>query len=345
MTLCAPPRGRGRTRWARAVALLAALLLLTACGVNANPSLDGAAPAGAAPQPGRSGAAAVPTRYDIAPLLDPKHKYFGAALPNVPTSLSALGPFTKAVGKQPNLLEFYTSWGASFDAAGARQIYQDGALPYMAWEPYTPSLADIAKGDTDSYIRQVAAQVAALNLPVAISFGHEMNGNWYAWGYQSNTAADFVNAWRHIHDLFQEAGADNVIWVWSPNIINPDPSIQLAPYYPGNSYVDWIGMVGYYTLTGAKTFPTLYGPTMDEVDRFADKPFLISETSSQPGNRRFADVDNLFSGVETHRNVVGFVWFDIPKRADWRIENTPVPLAEYRKRASNPIFGFDLRSP
>ncbi len=327
-------------RLAKALSLLTAtVLLVSGCGVNSNPSL------GTAGGPNTQGSASAAAPYDITPLLDPSHKYFGAALPNVPASLSAESSYTKAVGKQPNLLEFYSSWGSGFDTKGAERIYAAGALPYMAWEPYKPSLADIAKGDSDAYIKQVAKAVAALNIPIAISFGHEMNGNWYAWGYQSNSATDFVNAWRHIHDLFQQAGATNVIWVWSPNIINPSPNIKLSPYYPGDAYVDWVGMIGYYTLTGAKTFDTLFGPTMDQVRTFTQKPFLISETSSQPGDRRFADVDDLFSGLETHSDVVGFVWFDIPKRADWRIENTPSALAEFKKRASNPVFGFNIRNP
>lgn len=83
-------------------------------------------------------------------------------------------------------------------------------------------------------------------MPVAISFGHEMNGHWYPWGTKDTTAATFVKAWRHIHDLFQEEGATNVVWVWSPNVVNPVPSVKLEPYWPGDAYVDWVGIVGYW---------------------------------------------------------------------------------------------------
>ncbi len=178
-----------------------------------------------------------------------------------------------------------------------------------------------------------------------MSFGHEMNGDWYPWGTQGTTAADFVHAWQHIHDIFNEVGATNVIWIWSPNVINPVPSVQLKAYYPGDAYVDWIGMIGYYTLTGEDTFKELYGPTMTEVGKFTSKPYIISETASQAGQRRKADVDNLFDGVATHDNVLGFVWFDMIKRADWRIEISPVALAEFKARASSSLFGFDVRNP
>ena len=65
---------------------------------------------------------------------------------------------------------------------------------------------------------------------------------------------NFVAAWRHIHDLFDAAGATNVIWVWNPNIINPVPGVQLEPLWPGGSYVDWVGMTGYFAVTGPHTF-------------------------------------------------------------------------------------------
>ena len=41
-------------------------------------------------------------------------------------------------------------------------------------------------------------------------------------------------------------GATNAIWIWSPNVITARPSVDLAPLYPGDDYVDWMGMVGYY---------------------------------------------------------------------------------------------------
>ncbi|MEY9965991.1 mannan endo-1,4-beta-mannosidase [Streptacidiphilus sp. MAP12-16] len=346
ITLSAPSATAAARRMAPVLSLLAAAaLLLSACGLNTVPIMTGAggSPVGSVSSADSTATASTP--YNLAPLLNPAHKYFGAALPNVPKSISALAPYTATVGKKPNVLEFYSSWGDGFDTSGVRRIYNEGALPYMAWEPYKPSLASIAKGDTDSYIQSVAKEVAAANLPIAISFGHEMNGDWYPWGRKGNTAADFVNAWHHIHDLFEQAGATNVIWVWSPNIINPAPTVKLAPYYPGDAYVDWVGMIGYYTLSGEKTFDTLFGPTMRQVQGFTKKPFLISETASQQGKRRLADVDDLFNGVQANSNVLGFIWFDIVKRADWRIEITPTALADFKKRASKPLFGFDIRNP
>ncbi|MFJ3789159.1 glycoside hydrolase family 26 protein [Kitasatospora sp. NPDC090091] len=353
ITVSAHRRRAGRRPLALIAVLTAGLLLTTACGPEdpgfAVPESVAAGATGtgtaAAAAPGHKKPATGDVPYDVTPLLKPSRKYLGTALDDVPAKLDPLSSFTAMIGKQPNVVEYYASWGDGFDTAGVRRIYEAGALPFMAWEPHSPSMAAIAAGETDDYVRGVAKAAAKLNLPIAISIAHEMNGDWYPWGRQAASAADFVGAWRRIHDIFDRAGATNVIWVWSPNITVPAPNTRLAPYYPGDTYVDWAGMTGYFTLTGPKTFDTLYGATMAEIRAFCKKPFFISETASQQGKRQRADIDQLFTGIETHDDIVGFVWFNMVKRADWRIETSPPSLADYKQRVSDPRYGFDIRNP
>jgi mannan endo-1,4-beta-mannosidase len=81
-----------------------------------------------------------------------------------------------------------------------------------------------------------------------------MNGNWEKWSPANNGStpdpAAFVAAWRHVHDLFVQNGATNVVWVWCPNATDV-PNATSAPwnhwtnYYPGDTYVDWVGIDGY----------------------------------------------------------------------------------------------------
>jgi hypothetical protein len=279
----------------------------------------------------------------VRPLLQPQRKYLGAALDGAPRSLAPVQQFARSIGKQPNLLEFYVEWGGQFDAQGVRNTRAAGALPLMVWEPFAPSIRAIANGATDGYARRFATAVRALNLPVAISFGHEMNGHWYPWGTSQNDPGDFVRAWRHVHDVFLDVGATNVIWVWSPNVINPVPRVPLQPLYPGDAYVDWIGVVGYYTDSGASTFQTLFGPTTAALRGFTRKPILIAETAAQSGPRKPRDVADLFAGVAASPDVVGFVWFDIVKRADWRVASDPAALAAFRRGAASDLFGFDVK--
>jgi hypothetical protein len=283
--------------------------------------------------------------YNVSGLLHPTHKYLGLAAPGIPQSLAGATAFATAEGKATNLIEFYSSWGEPYQVAEVQQIWKSGALPYVAIEPNTKSLAQIAAGVDDNYIHQYAQAVRSLNLPVAISFAHEMNGGWFSWGTKSATAAEFVAAWRHMHDIFAQEGATEAIWVWSPNVINPVRTVKLKPYWPGDGYVDWVGVIGYYSLTGESTFKTLFGPTMAQVRAFTARPFIIAETASEGGARKPADIADLFKSIAKRSDVIGFVWFDFKKEADWRITSGPASAAEFRRQVANPLFGFDVKHP
>jgi len=313
------------SRWP--LCALALCALLAGCALSAPGS-------GSRPGSGQSAQAHISPAakpYDIRPLLDPKGggKFIGMQANGEPNSLTPLIGLSASIGRKPNLAGQYVAWGMPFDPAAVINAWSYGALYYMAWEPFTPSVQAIAAGASDGYITSFAKAVRALGLPVAISFGHEMNGNWYPWGTGQTSAATFVAAWRHIHHLFAAAGASNVIWVWNPNIINPMPQVQLRPYWPGASYVDWIGLTGYFAVTGPHTFAGVFDPTMREIRRFTGKPFIIAETAVQSGPAEGRSTISLVEGVASHSNVLGFVWFDFDKGGvDWRIESRPQVRAD-----------------
>ena len=319
------------------------LMTATACSPTGQNST---APEGAAPAAPTPTSTQLPVPDDVLPWLTPTHKYFGATFNGVPQSLAPVTNFAGEVGKHPNLLAFYLAWGSQLSISETMNIWHNGMVPYIAWEPFDRSLAQIASGIDDTYITEFATEVRRLQVPIAISFGHEMNGDWYPWGTKTTTPSQFVRAWQLIHNIFQnQVGATNAIWVWDPNVINPVPKVALAPYYPGDQYVDWVGVTGYYATYGPHTFDTLFGPTMDQIRTFTQKPFFISETASEPGARRPEDIADLFDGVADHPDVLGFIWFDIPKDANWQIDGNPAALAAFRTAVSNPLFGFDVRQP
>lgn len=177
---------------------------------------------------GTQAAAASGPAYDVSSLLDPSRKYLGLEIPNAPDSMTPAQDFASWVGTKPNIIGQYVAWGSSFDTAAARNAWSYGAMDFVVWEPFNLSVAQIAAGASDSYIESFAAAVRALNVPIVLSFGHEFNGNWYPWGTTGTTPAQFVAAWRHIHDVFATEGATNVIWVWDPNDIYPVPNVQLS---------------------------------------------------------------------------------------------------------------------
>jgi hypothetical protein len=72
-----------------------------------------------------------------------------------------------------------------------------------------------------------------------LRFAPDMNDPARAWGPEhGNAPADFIRAWRRIHDLFRTSGATNVVWVWSPSVSAPSP----RAYDPGPEFMDWAGV-------------------------------------------------------------------------------------------------------
>lgn len=76
---------------------------------------------------------------------------------------------------------------------------------------------------------------------------HEMNGNWFWWGLEDakKTAkvSDFHLLWQDMHKTFAQLGLDNLIWVFAPsNPWNQYVRNSLALLYPGNAFVDMVGM-------------------------------------------------------------------------------------------------------
>ena len=115
--------------------------------------------------------------------------------------------FTTATGVKPDVVVYYSGWLEPFQAGFAATAANDGAVPLVQMNPTTSSVAAIAAGQYDSYLSAYAKAVRAYHHPVILSFGHEMNGYWYSWGYTHTSPAVFVAAWRHIVTLFRHSAS------------------------------------------------------------------------------------------------------------------------------------------
>lgn len=274
-----------------------------------------------------------------ATLLNPSGKLLGVAAPGA--GWAAAAAWAADTGTAPNLVETFAGWGQ--DLPDTDTAWAHHALTLVSWGSDTTTLPDIADGQEDAYIARFAAQVRAAGHPVAIDFDHEFNGDWYPWGAggaQHATAAQFVAAWRHLHDVFHQAGALNAIWVWSPNVVNPVPGVDLAPYWPGPGYVDWAGIVGYWTPSpaGQHTWASLYAPTERQIRALTTDPILITEAGAQQGPGKATWVTAMLHGLKADPNVIGLVYFDYGfgqgKRADWTLKDDPAAVTAYRAAAA-----------
>jgi mannan endo-1,4-beta-mannosidase len=255
--------------------------------------------------------------------------YLGVYEGGAPPSPASIAGFALAVGHQPNLAGYFSGWAERFQTSYALEVRRRGMIPFVQIDPSFASVAGIASGAYDGYLRAYADSVRGYGYGVVIGFGHEMNAPWYSWGYGHTPPATFVAAWRHIVTLFRGQGADNVTWLWT---INADVagSGPIAKWWPGAQYVTWVGIDGFY-YRQSDTFTTVFGQTIDQVRTFTSKPVLLSETAVGPKTGQFAKIGNLFNGMRRY-HTLGLVWFDVRQddgvlHQDWRIEDSKAAAA------------------
>jgi len=257
--------------------------------------------------------------------------FLGVYTPGVPTSYAGVTAFTATTGVRPGVVVYYSGWMEPFQVRFAEMAARHHAAPLVQINPTRVSMTAIASGRYDSYLRSYAATVRAFRGRVILSFGHEMNGSWYSWGYKHTSPATFVDAWRHIVTVFRQQGADNVTWLWAVNVMHPHGNIPSpAAWWPGNSYVTWVGIDGYY-YKPSWTFASLFGPTIKAIRGLTLAPILISETSVAPAADKPAKIANLFAGVRDY-GLLGLVWFNSDKHRNWSISD-PASAAAFRRGA------------
>ena len=255
----------------------------------------------------------------------------GVYEPGAPGSWSRIAEFTAATGVKPAIVVYYSPWNAPFSTSFAQTARAHNAYVLVQLEPKQVTLASISTGGSDAYLRSYARAVVAFGHPVILSFGHEMNGNWYPWGYGHVSPAVFVAAWRHVVGVFRAAEAANVTWLWTVNSIQ-GASSSLRQWWPGAAWVNWTGIAGYYA-RAADTFGGVFGSTIADIRTFSSAPLLIAETAVGTTTDRESQIDALLAGVRAER-LAGVVWFDEAQHAglyhqDWRLEDDPYALAAF----------------
>lgn len=264
-----------------------------------------------------------------------------------PWNASAIKSAISLVGQPPAILLTYQGWdrGAQFLAADAQVIKSLGAAWMVTWEP-SGSLQSIARGDNDAFISSWAQAAAAWPGTIYLRYMHEMNGDWYPWGvyngHNGNTAADFVNAWKRTHDLFVQAGATNVKWVWSPNV-RYGLNYPFADLYPGSAYVDWVALDGYNWggqvggHPGWQSMASIFVDTYSQVLGYG-KPIVIAETASaEKGGDKAAWIQSsFFTDIPTKMpRIRAVIWFNENAETDFRVNSSASSLAAFQQMAAS----------
>ena len=147
------------------------------------------------------------------------------------------------------------SW-KPFTSAGGKLVL---SVPMLVNSPQG-SFADGAAGDYDSYFESLGQQlVADGDNNIVLRMGWEFNGNWFPWSLSSTnpamSATEFVAYWRHLVDLFRAIPGANFKFDWTVNPGSSASNVPAADAYPGDAYVDYVGMDVYDASWGSDGGP------------------------------------------------------------------------------------------
>ena len=263
---------------------------------------------------------------------------------------------------KPALHTWYQDWvHGGFDPMPAENIRFRDATPVLTWMPHDYTLEGkpqpdftleaITSGKHDSYIRTFANNVAGWGKPLLIRFAHEMNDTHYSWavGANGNTPEQYVPMWRHVRDIFNEVGVENVRWVWCPNITY-NGAVDFTPLYPGHDAVDILALDVYnfgaaQSWSRWRSFSVLFDQSYHKITDLSDnKPLMIGEMGSveQGGDKaewiRRAFLRDL---PEKYPRVRAAVWFNedrSPREGDWRVDTSEKSLAAFREVVESPLY-------
>lgn len=249
--------------------------------------------------------------------------------------INAAKDFEKSVGRRLDLFHTYHTWDDPFPSRSDKYFARRGTLLLLSWAG--ADTRSIAEGSLDATIKQRAADIARLGQPVLLEWRWEMNRPNLRG--QIHSGADYVAAWRHIHDIFVKAGATNVGWVWCP-LSDRLADQDFSAYYPGDVYVDWICADG-YARSPRQTFAQVFKPFLRWARR-VPKPILIGEFGREEysSGTRAPWLRDARRFVRRHRQIKALSYFESARGSSgsYSVATEPPALAALRDWMHDPYF-------
>ncbi|MDD4970494.1 MAG: glycosyl hydrolase [Paludibacter sp.] len=282
--------------------------------------------------------------------------YTGVALWQVEFNISLLDTWITKSGKKPNFVMYFSHWADTYDkdfnTTGCEAISSRGCIPYITWCPASDGggvtqplykLTNITAGNFDTYITTYANAIKSWGKPVLLRFGMEMNMDVFPWSGNvngNNDGSDYVDAWKHVHDIFQNVGVTNVTWFWCPYVESMWAGWpNMLNFYPGAQYVDWVGVDGYGYNPSSWATNTFDGVFQSSYNKLLTlgKPMMIGEIAAgeykQGRNWKANWETDAFTKLKSnYTEFKGYTWFNYNKEEDWRIESTTTSLNAYTSK-------------
>ncbi|MFP3903337.1 MAG: glycoside hydrolase family 26 protein [Armatimonadota bacterium] len=263
-----------------------------------------------------------------------------------PKPYLTVGAYEELVGKELSMVLWYHHFGESsyekLSSLRARisEEYDGSRYMCVGWLPEITS-QEIAHGALDEYLREWFTDSVDPELqhgiddPMWLRPMNEMNGGWAVWGMDPY---HFRMAWRRMYNIAEQIGATNRhLFVWSPAGVESSEFWNTrARYYPGDGYVDWVGISCYPSSRGTPDDPQNYPPAIIRplYEQYADrKPFMIAEGGFDDRIDRERWVKEWFDSIRQEFPMCkAFIWENHHTR---RIESDEAALQMYRQKVAD----------
>lgn len=230
--------------------------------------------------------------------------------------------FNELTGKQHAVYFNYHRYGASFPNVWASQVKAAGGAIHLAVQPE----GGLSEVKDDATLRKFARDAQAAGVPIFLRFASEMNGSWVTWHGDPKL---YIEKFRLVAKVMKEE-APNVAMVWSPAA---NPKRNIHDYYPGDEYVDWVGLSIYSVkyFNGDVKSPADQVNPLDSLDyvyeAYADKkPIMVSEYGathfSKAGNTSTVNfaitkMNMMYHGAKLkYPRLKGINWFSLNTLTD-----------------------------
>ncbi len=159
-----------------------------------------------------------------------------------------------------------------------KAVYKRGGVNTISWHidnpvskgtswDKTPAVKDILPGGVqhDYFLKQLdlaadfleKCKTGSTKIPIIFRPWHEHNGDWFWWGKGNCTEAEYIQLWKFTVDYLRNTRKlHHLIYAFSPDRSRLDMSNTKESYhygYPGDDYVDIIGLDNYMDVGASKT--------------------------------------------------------------------------------------------
>jgi hypothetical protein len=245
---------------------------------------------------------------------------------------AAVTGFQDLIGRQLAVVHSFHPWGSTFPSPFDRQIVSNGQIDLVSWAG--TNTRSIAQGVYDGQLKSFAQSVRNFGTPILLRFRWEMDRPNLA--ETVGSGADYVAAWKHVRQIFTDAGATNAGWVWCPTS-DAFANGTADSYYPGDDQVDWLCTDVYPNNTDL-SFAAIMAPVL----QFAAKhpqPLLIGEmgveTTAPDGAAWLAKVAPVLASQPQVKAVIYFSNATTTKPIyDTTVGESPQTLAAFQAMAA-----------